>query len=134
MIQAAQWAVNNAPNPFAKLTANKTLATLKELEARGVTFNFEVQGGNERSSLLRGAEGVTHFLWGKEGTKVTVFLNGAPVFVDQRGYPSGMSHDTLLHELLHVATRTSTKFLPPNHPAAKQIMRGSSSIICNGMF
>jgi hypothetical protein len=121
MIEAAQWAVNNAPNPFAKLTANKTLTMLKELQGRGVTFNFEVQGGNERSSMLSGAEGVTHFLWGKEGTNVTVFLNGAPVFVDQRGYPSGMSHDTLLHELLHVATRTSTKFLPPNHPLIKDL-------------
>lgn len=121
MIQAAQWAVNNAPNPFAKLTASKTLATLKELEARGVTYNFEVQGGNERSSLLSGAEGLTHFLWGKEGTKVTVFLNGTPVFADQRGYPSGMTYDTLLHELLHVATRTSTKFLPSNHPLIKDL-------------
>ena len=121
MIQAAQWAVNNAPNPFAKLTASKTLATLKELEARGVTFNFEVQGGKERSSLLSGAEGVTNFLWGREGTKVTVFLNGTPVFADQRGYPSGMTYDTLLHELLHVATRTSTKFLPPDHPLIKDL-------------
>ena len=121
MIQAAQWAVNNAPNPFAKLTASKTLATLKELEKRGVAFNFEVQGGKQRSSMLSGAEGVTHFLWAKEGTKVTVFLNGTPVFSDQRGYPSGMTFDTLLHELLHVATRTSTKFLPPNHPLIKDL-------------
>lgn len=121
MIQAAQWAVNNAPNPFAKLTASKTLATIKDLEARGVTFNFEVQGGNERSSLLSGAEGLTHFLWGKEGTKVTVFLNGTPVFANQRGYPSGMTYDTLLHELLHVATRTSTRFLPPDHPLIKDL-------------
>jgi hypothetical protein len=121
MIQAAQWAVNNAPNPFAKLTANKTLTMLKELQGRGVTFNFEVQGGKERSSMLSGAEGVTHFLWAKEGTKVTVFLNGTPVFADQRGYPSGMTYDTLLHELLHVATRTSTKFLPPNNPLIKDL-------------
>jgi hypothetical protein len=121
MIEAAQWAVKNAPNPFAKLTANKTLTMLKELQGRGVTFNFEVQGGNKRSSMLSGAEGVTHFLWAKEGTKVTVFLNGTPVFADQRGYPSGMTYDTLLHELLHVATRTSTKFLPPNHPLIKDL-------------
>jgi len=119
--QVVQWMIKSAPNRFQQMTAERVRDMVQALKREGVTFNFDLQGGNSRNVMLARAEGVTTFLWGKEGTSVTVQLNGEPVFENQLGYPSGMSYGTIQHEMLHVATRTATRFLPPNHPVIREL-------------
>jgi hypothetical protein len=123
MVQAAQYLITNAPNAFQKFVARKVLNVIKEMEARGVDFNFEVQTGNTRNSGLYDGEGLTTHFFNKEGKplRIQVLLNGAPVFENQRGYPSGLSYKTLMHELLHVATSAKVWYLADTHPAVKEL-------------
>ena len=122
--QLVQWSINNAPNRFNKLVAQKVAAMIKALKAQGVEMQFDLQGGTSRNVKMKGAEGITTFLFSDEGTNVFVQLNGEPVYENQLkeyGYPSGMSYSTIQHELLHVATRTATRWLPKNHPVIKDL-------------
>jgi hypothetical protein len=123
MAQAAQYLITNAPNAFQKFVAKKVLNVIKEMEARGVDFNFEVQTGDTRNSGLYDGEGLTTHFFNKEGKplRIQVLLNGAPVFKNQRGYPSGLSYKTLMHELLHVATSAKVWYLSDTSPAVKQL-------------
>jgi hypothetical protein len=124
MIQAADWAVANAPNAFAKVIAEKTRNRLREFQRKGMTLEFNISGGSTRPRMLSGARGVTQFEWGKDdkGTKITVTLNGAAVMDNQGGYPPGVQYNTILHELLHVATRSQFVFMPNTDPLRKQML------------
>jgi hypothetical protein len=123
MIQAADWAVANAPNAFAKVIAEKVRNRLREFQRKGMTLEFNISGGSTRPRMLSGARGVTQFEWGKDdkGTKITVTLNGAAVMDNQGGYPPGVQYNTILHELLHVATRSQFVFMPNTDPLRKQM-------------
>lgn len=123
LIQAAQYAVDKAPDNFRKFVAQKVLNVLKSMQAAGVNFNFEVQGGKSRSSDLYDARGLATFVYGQNGnaTSVVVLLNGTPALKNQLGYPSGMNYTTLLHELLHVATRMKVNFLDKSSPEVKAL-------------
>ena len=136
MLQAAKWAVDNAPDAAQKYFAKKALNSIIALEQAGVEFKFEIQDGGSRHKDLYAATGVTDFLWGRndaEGgprsTKIAILLNGPPVFKNQDGYPSGLEYRTLLHELLHVATRANTRFLPPNHPVVRELNELFNAVI-----
>jgi hypothetical protein len=124
MIQAADWAVANAPNAFAKVIAEKVRNRLREFQRKGMTLDFVIEGGSTRTNKLRSARGVTQFEWGKDdkGTKITVTLNGAAVMDNQGGYPPGVQYNTILHELLHVATRSQFVFMPNTDPLRKQML------------
>ena len=119
--QLVQWSVDNAPNRFNKLVAQKVQAMIRALKQQGVEMQFDLQGGKSRNIKMREAEGITTYLFSSEGTNVFLQLNGEPVFEKQIGYPSGMSYGTIQHELLHVATRSATRFLPADHPAIKDL-------------
>ena len=121
MIQAADWAVANAPNAFAKVIAEKVRNRLREFQRKGMTLEFNISGGSTRPRRLSGARGVTRFEWGKEGSKITVTLNGAAVMNNQGGFPPGVQYNTVLHELLHVATRSQFVFMPSTNPLKKQM-------------
>lgn len=123
MIQAADWAVANAPNAFAKVIAEKVRNRLREFQRKGMTLDFNISSGSTRPRMLSGARGVTQFEWGKDdkGTKITVTLNGAAVMDNQGGYPPGVQYNTILHELLHVATRSQFVFMPNTDPLKKQM-------------
>jgi len=122
-IQAAQWAIANAPNSFARFVANKVLTRLQSMQKAGVVYNFEVASGNSRTGDLRSAKGLTSFVWGAQGqpTLISIKLNGAPVFANQNGFPSGMDYTVVLHELLHAATRGQMRFLASTDPLVKEI-------------
>jgi hypothetical protein len=124
MIQTADWAVANAPNAFAKVIAEKVRNRLREFQRKGMTLDFVIEGGSTRTNKLRSARGVTQFEWGKDdkGTKITVTLNGAAVMDNQNGYPPGVQYNTILHELLHVATRSQFAFMPNTDPLRKQML------------
>lgn len=128
--QVAQWTINNAPNNFQKLLAQKAKAMIDALQRRGVKMNFEIQGGNRRSPYLYRARGITSFIWDpQKGTQVDLLLNGEPVIKNQNGYASGMDYETVLHELLHVATRTSTKFLPTENQIRKDLVQLFNAVV-----
>jgi hypothetical protein len=122
-MQVAQWAVRNAPNAFAKVIAQKVLSRLQGMQARGVKFDFQIKGGGSRPGNLYGARGLTNFVFGKTGEDVSIkiTLNGATVMENQDGYPSGMNYVTVLHELLHAATRGQLKYLKSTDPLVKEL-------------
>ena len=64
--QLVQWSINNAPNRFNKLVAQKVAAMIKALKANGVEMQFDLQSGNSRNVKMRGAEGITTFLFSDE--------------------------------------------------------------------
>jgi hypothetical protein len=123
MVQAAQYLVAKAPNAFQKFVAKKVLNVIQEMQARGVDLYFEVQSGNTRNTKLYNAEGLTTHVFGKEGKplRINLLLNGTPVFENQRGYPSGLSYKTLMHEMLHAATSAKIHYLSDTHPAVKEL-------------
>jgi len=130
-MQVAQWAVRSAPNAFAKVIAQKVLSRLQGMQSRGVKFDFRVEAGNERSTKLRGARGVTNFVFGKTGedTTIKITLNGATVMDNQDGFPSGMNYVTVLHELLHAATRGQLKFMQSSDPLVKELIGLRNKVI-----
>ena len=122
-MQVAQWAVRSAPNAFAKVIAQKVLSRLQGMQSRGVKFDFQIKGGDSRPGNLYGARGLTNFVFGKTGEDVSIkiTLNGATVMENQDGYPSGMNYVTVLHELLHAATRGQLKYLKSTDPLVKEL-------------
>jgi hypothetical protein len=133
MIQVAKWMVDNAPNAFAKHFAQKALDRIKQMEARGVKFGFEVLTADSRPISMRNARGAANFIWGKEAkgesTTISIILNGPTVVKNQAGYPPGVEYRTILHELLHVATRGQLQFLASSDPLVKEIRSLFNSLI-----
>lgn len=133
MLQAADWAVQNAPNAFAKVIAEKVRNRLRDLQRKGVELEFKIEGGNTRNSRMSGARGLTTANWGEKeiGTKskFSITLNGAAVMENQAGYPPGTRYTTLLHELIHVATMGQLQFTPFPDPIRKQLRELSNAIV-----
>ena len=125
LLQVSQWAVDNAPNAFVRVIAEKVQRRLREMQRRGVQFGFKIHTGPGREKRMRDCLGVTRLEWGKSpggaGTKIAIELNGVPYKENQRGYPPGVNYSTILHELLHAATRAQLKFLGKNDPMVLQL-------------
>jgi hypothetical protein len=125
MLGAAQWAVDNAPNKFAKAIAQKVLNRLNGMAKRGIKLEFEVVGGSSRPSNMRSARGQTRFEFGEPGqntpASIGITLNGAAVVDNQAAYPPGTRYTTILHELLHAATVGQTQTLGESDPIIKDL-------------
>ena len=123
MLELSDWSIKNAPNKFAKVIANMVNKRIKEMEKRGIKLEFNIASGNTRTSNMFNARGEVQFKFGKKGeeTSSILTLNGAAVLDNQRGYPSGMNYTTILHELLHVATRGQLKLLSKNDPLVVEL-------------
>jgi hypothetical protein len=129
LVEVSKWAIDNAPNAVAKYFAQKVYARIKQMEAKGVRFGFDVLTGDTRPNTpalpMRNARGVASFIWGDkskgEDTTIRIVLNGPTVFKNQDGYPPGVEYRTILHELLHVATRGQLHFLQASDPMVKEI-------------
>ena len=125
LMQVAKWAIDNAPNAVSKYFAQKVYDRMRQMEARGVKFNFNLLTGRSRPIGMHNARGEANFIWGKkdkgEDTIITVTLNGPTVVKNQSGYPPGVEYRTILHELLHVATRGQLKFLNSTDPLVKEV-------------
>lgn len=124
MLQVADWTVANAPNAFARVIAEKVRDRLRAFQRKGMTLKFTVAGGSKRPKILRNARGMTEFMWGAgdKGSSIEVLLNGAAALDNQAGFPPGMNYTTVLHELLHVATRGQFRFMPNTDPLKKQLI------------
>ena len=133
MLDVAQWAVNNAPNKFAKAIAQKVLNRLNGMAKRGIKLDFEVVGGSSRPMSMRSARGQTTFGFfdAKENKPafIKVTLNGAAVVDDQSGYPPGTRYITILHELVHAATVGQTQVLRSDDPIIKQLQTLHNAVV-----
>ena len=125
MQQVAQWAVDNAPNQFAKAIAQKVMNRINGMAKRGIKMEFEIATGERRPTRMYSARGLVDFDFGRpgEGKQPTfkMTINGAAVMDNQGGYPPGARYITVLHELLHVATVGQTNILKGNDPIVKDL-------------
>jgi len=125
MLQTAQWAVDNAPNQFAKAIAQKVSNRLNGMAKRGIKLDFEVTSGDRRPLKMSAARGLTEYDFGKRGEQkmasIKITLNGAAVVDNQRGYPPGTRYITVLHELLHAATVGQINVLKGDDPIVKEL-------------
>ena len=127
LLEAADWAVRNAPDRFAKHIAERVRARIGDVAKRGVKLEFDLQGESSRNTGLYSAKGLCNTDW--EKNTVTVRLNGVPVMDNQNGYPSGMNYITILHELLHAALDTQTHFLPQDSALGKELLGLYNTVI-----
>lgn len=125
LLQVSQWAVDNAPNQFAKAIAQKVSNRLKGMANRGIKLDFEVTSGERRPLKMSNARGITEYDFGKPGqpqmTSIKITLNGDAVVDNQRGYPPGTRYITVLHELLHAATVGQINVLKGDDPIVKEL-------------
>jgi len=125
MLQVSQWAVDNAPNQFAKAIAQKVMNRLNGMASRGIKMEFEIVTGERRPARMYNARGLVDFDFGRpsEGKQPTfkLTINGAPVMDNQGGYPPGARYITVLHELLHVATVGQINILKSDDPIVKDL-------------
>ena len=132
-MQVAQWAIDSAPNAFYRTIAQKVQARLREYERKGVEFDFTLHTGSTRSSGMRNRAGAVEFTWQKQGSpknsKMELHLNGAASIDNQGGYAPGVQYDTILHELLHAAIRTQTRFLPKTDPLYKDLKALNDKVV-----
>lgn len=135
MLGAAQWAVDNAPNKFAKAIAQKVLNRLNGMAKRGIKLEFEVYGGTSRPTNkgLYNARGITNFEFGGPNkntpASISIRLNGAATLNNQDGYPPGTRYKTILHELLHAATVGQTQVLGSSNPIIKELQDLHNKVI-----
>ena len=102
--QLAEWAVKNAPNPVAKIIAQKVNQRIQEFVKENVRMDFKILDGSARaknkwSGLTRSGYGQAHIL-----------LRG----LDSNGLAdrfTGTNYSTVLHELIHAATVIQTNIL-----------------------
>ena len=95
------WAVETAPNEAFAAIARGVRNAIRRLQKFGMAFDFVVVNdlskvpAGVKAELLGGAQAVTS----PNGFGLTVYLNPASA-----GYYTGMDYETVLHELVHVAT------------------------------
>ena len=125
LLQVSKWAVDNAPNKFAKAIAQKVLNRLNGMASRGIKLEFDIASGDSRPIMMRSARGVAVYTFGKKGepteASIKITLNGAPVVDNQAGYPPGTRYITVLHELLHAATVGQINVLKGDDPLVKEL-------------
>lgn len=133
MQQVAQWAVDNAPNQFAKAIAQKVMNRINGMAKRGIKMEFEIETGNSRWDKMFDARGRVDYSFGAKGAgKQPTFkmtLNGAAVIDNQRGYPPGTRYITVLHELLHVATVGQINVLKSDDPLVKDLQNLFNQVV-----
>jgi hypothetical protein len=115
----AQWLIDNAPNSAAKAIAEKITERIKEFDQRGVSMSMTIRNGSNRAGDKKGSSTIT---WGTQGIQFRVMFNG----VDKLGKVdrfTGTNYETIMHELLHVATQPQLFLLPDTAPEVKELTR-----------
>lgn len=115
----AQWLVDNAPNSAAKAIAEKIVDRITDYDKRGVPMTMVVRNGANRP---RGELGSSEIYKGSEGIRFIVRFNGVNKDgnADRR---TGTDYETIMHELLHVATQPQLYLLPESASEIKELQR-----------
>jgi hypothetical protein len=116
LIPLADWAIDNAPNKFAKVIAQAVQKRLIEFEKRGVKVSFTLLNDTNLSTRARGS--VQHYKPGfkypvKADLKINGTRKGKEPFITRRGdriATGGARYSTILHELLHAATYVAIEY------------------------
>ena len=108
-LQVARWIAENAPNESYRVIAESVGRKLMQLINAGVQLDLKVAHlGDRVPRSLTGSRGLSHYKFGNaqkgEKSSITVWLNGADVIGKV-----GMSYETVLHELVHMALQPSTR-------------------------
>lgn len=117
--ELSAWLIANAPNSAAKAIAEKMNDRLVEFDQRGVPMSMTVRNGANRNQK---AYGTSKISWGKQGISFQVSFNGS----DSKGNAdelTGTTYETIMHELLHVATQPQLYLLPETAPEVKELSR-----------
>jgi hypothetical protein len=100
MLDVAQWAADNLPDPDQKVIARRVLVKLRQLEAAGVNLlPVEVTPEGRRLIGARGATSLRRDRKTGKPTTLKITLNHP-----SNGASTGTNPETILHELLHAAT------------------------------
>lgn len=96
---AARFIIKHGSKANATI-AERVLLQLGRLERAGVKLDMKIAHlGDSVPRILTQSRGVTDYKFAKDNNRITVWLNGADVTGKV-----GVSHETLLHELVHMAT------------------------------
>ena len=112
-VNLAKWAVDNAPNSFAKVIAQKVLARLEEFQKLNIPMKVEVQDGTKRPMQVKTLSDGTKELKGQYGSSGYTALNGYSYTLKLSGLNknnqvdegTGTRYSTILHELIHSVTQ-----------------------------
>ncbi len=122
--QISQWLIDNAPNSAAKAIAEAVHTRLVDFEKRRVRMPVKILDGRRRDP---GAYGSVTISTDARGIQFEVKFNG----VDVNGNAddiTGTDYETIMHELLHVATRVQLGFLSKSNPIIKQFTNLKNTI------
>jgi hypothetical protein len=108
--ELAKWAVDNAPHEAARAIAKAVLDRVKDFSRKGV-YSKKVQVLNDSRRWSSGTRGM-HTMTSLRGAGMTMDLkfNGLKNGVADRY--TGTTYSTILHELVHTATKVQTSFAP----------------------
>jgi hypothetical protein len=120
MVKLAEWAVEKAPNPLARVVAEKVASRIKEFKKAGVQLEFKIQRFNRATGAIRGAVRPSY---GRAGTaasaRFALRLNDFTKATEES--QTGLRYQTVLHELLHVATLAQLVSYSAKSPAVQEL-------------
>lgn len=120
MVKLADWVVKKAPNPLARAVAEKVARRIKEFKKEGVQFEFKIRRYKRDRGSVGGWVQPKHAKAGSQtSTKYILRLNDYTLATEESS--TGISYQTILHELLHVATVTQLGTKSAQSPAVKEL-------------
>ena len=124
IVEISQWLIDNAPNGAAKAIAEAVHNRLVDFDRRKVRMPVKILEGRRRDPGAYGSVTVSN---DTKGILFEVAFNG----VDISGAAddiTGTDYETIMHELLHVATRIQLKYLSKSNPIIKQFQNLKKTI------
>jgi hypothetical protein len=120
-VQLAKWAVDNAPNRFAKYIAEKVLERVQQFQQMNIPMSVEVQDGAKRPMKVETLPDGTKRMKGRYGSSQYLTANGGSFVLKLSGLNkqglidegTGTRYSTILHELIHSVTQTQFWVLGP---------------------
>lgn len=107
IVDVTKWLINNAPNSAYKALAQKILPRLEGMQKTKIAEKVKVVNDrrrieNDKGTVLRGDVRTQYSVL---GARIRMRITGVP-----ESKNSGLDYETILHEMLHVATELSLVF------------------------
>lgn len=132
ILEAAVWAANRSPDADQRMIAMRVAATLRELQALGVTMG-QLKITPDGQYLTSGARGVTVMQAGPNNGPSTIRIT---LNHPSNGDQSGVGYDVILHELVHAATMGATRIGNRKAAANSRVGKAVSDLydVANAVF